>query len=153
MVSLTDYFKLVRFFNEYTAHYKEMLDFEYKKLDMINNDRIEELSGSLPTEQALIMKANSLESKRLKLLEDDKDLTFREIIEKAPISCKKRLEEQYSELSSYVLKIKELNDLANVIISGRLKRVERRTAELDTYNGKGSVKTEHASKAVIMNKV
>ncbi len=150
---MTDYFRLVRFFNEYVAHYKEFLEFEYKKLDMINNDKIEELSKILSTEQALIMKANSMENKRLKLLEDDKELTFKEIIEKAPLSCKKRLEEQYNELSGYVLKIKEINGLANIIISGRLKRAERRNAELDTYNGKGNVKTEYASGASIMKNV
>lgn len=148
-----DYFKLVRFFNEYIVHYKELLDFEYSKLDMINNDKIEELSRSLSKEQALIMKSNSMEKKRIEILGDDKDLTFREIIEKAPISCKKRLEGQYEELSACVMKIKELNDLANVIITGRLKRVERKTAELDTYDGKGGLKTEHATRSAIMNKV
>lgn len=148
-----DYFKLVRFFNEYIVHYKELLDFEYSKLDMINNDKIEELSLSLSKEQALIMKSNSMEKKRIEILGDDKDLTFKEIIEKAPISCKKRLEGQYEELSACVMKIKELNDLANVIITGRLKRVERKTAELDTYDGKGGVKTEHATRSAIMNKV
>ena len=148
-----DYFKLVRFFNEYIAHYKELLDFEYSKLDMINNDKIEELSRSLSKEQALIMKSNSMEKKRIEILGEDKDLTFKEIIEKAPISCKKRLEGQYEELSACVMKIKELNDLANVIITGRLKRVERKTAELDTYDGKGGVKAEHATRSAIMNKV
>lgn len=148
-----DYFKLVRFFNEYIVHYKELLDFEYSKLDMINNDKIEELSRSLSKEQALIMKSNSMEKKRIEILGDDKDLTFREIIEKAPISCKKRLEGQYEELSACVMKIKELNDLANVIITGRLKRVEGKTAELDTYDGKGGLKTEHATRSAIMNKV
>ncbi len=148
-----DYFKLVRFFNEYIVHYKELLDFEYSKLDMINNDKIEELSRSLSKEQALIMKSNSMEKKRIEILGEDKDLTFKEIIEKAPISCKKRLEGQYEELSACVMKIKELNDLANVIITGRLKRVERKTAELDTYDGKGGLKTEHATRSAIMNKV
>lgn len=148
-----DYFKLVRFFNEYIVHYKELLDFEYSKLDMINNDRIEELSRSLSKEQALIMKSNSMEKKRIEILGEDKDLTFKEIIEKAPLSCKKRLEGQYEELSACVMKIKELNDLANIIITGRLKRVERRTAELDTYDGKGGVKTEHVTRSAIMNKV
>ena len=80
---MIDYFKLVRFFAEYTAHYKEFLEFEFKKLDMINNDKIEELSASLSVEQALIMKANSLENKRLAILGEDKDLTFKEIIDKA----------------------------------------------------------------------
>lgn len=148
-----DYFKLVRFFNEYIVHYKELLDFEYSKLDMINNDKIEELSRSLSKEQALIMKSNSMEKKRIEILGEDKDLTFKEIIEKTPISCRKRLEGQYEELSACVMKIKELNDLANVIITGRLKRVERKTAELDTYDGKGGVKTEHATHSAIMNKV
>lgn len=150
---MIDYFKLVRFFGEYTAHYRELRDFEYKKLDMINNDRIEELSNILSVEQALIMKTNSFEAKRVNLLGEDSKLTFREIIEKAPVSCKKRLQEQYEELSECVMKIKELNDLANIIISGRLRRVERRTAELDTYNGKGALKTEHASKAAISKNV
>lgn len=148
-----DYFKLVRFFNDYNAHYKELLDFEYSKLDMINKDKIEELSQSLSKEQALIMRSNAMEKKRTEILGEDKDLTFREIIDKAPLSCKKRLQSQYEELSACVLKIKEINDLANVIISGRLKRVERRTAELDTYDGSGTVKTEHATRASIMNKV
>lgn len=150
---MTDYFQLVRFINEYNAHYKEFLEFEYKKLDLINNDKIEELSNILSTEQALIMKTNSLENKRIKLLGDDKDLSFIDIIEKAPISCKKRLEEQYAELSASVNKIKELNDMSDIIISGRLKRVERKTAELDTYNGKGNVKTEHVSKVTISQNV
>ena len=148
-----DYFKLMRFFNEYITHYHELLDFEYKKLDMINNDRIEELSNILSVEQALIMKTNSLETKRMNILGDDKGLTFKEIIESAPISCKKRLEEQYMDLSECVAKIKELNDMANIIITGRLKRVEKYTAELDTYNDKGDVKTEHVSKSSIYKNV
>lgn len=153
MFRLTDYFGLVRFFNEYNAHYKEFLKFEYQKLDLINNNKIEELSNILSTEQALIMKTNSLENKRIKLLGEDKDLTFKEIINKAPISCKKRLQDQYDELSASVSKIKELNDMADIIISGRLHRVERKTAELDTYNDKGSLKTEHALKASISKNV
>ena len=120
---------------------------------MINNDKIAELSANLSVEQALIMKANSLEARRLKLLEEEKDLTFKEIIAKAPTSCRKRLEEQYNELSQYVAKIKEINDLSNIIISGRLKRVERKNAELDTYNGKGAVKTEYASGSAIFRNV
>ena len=150
---MIDYFKLVRFFAEYTAHYKEFLEFELKKLDMINNDKIEELSASLSVEQALIMKATSLENKRLAILGEDKELTFKEIIEKAPLSCRKRLQDQYAELSKYVARIKEINDLSNIIITGRLRRVERRNAELDTYNGKGAVKTEYATGSSIFKNV
>ena len=144
---------MVRFFNDYNAHFKELMDFEYKKLDMINNDRIEELSNILSTEQALIMRTDTLEKKRLELMEDNKERTFADIIAEAPVSCKARLEEQYKELAEYVGKIKELNDLANIIITGRLRRVEKKTAELNTYDDKGGVKTEYAAKASISQNV
>lgn len=144
---------MVRFFNDYNAHFKELMDFEYKKLDMINNDRIEELSNILSTEQALIMRTDTLEKKRLELMEGNKECTFADIIAAAPVSCKARLEEQYKELAEYVGKIKELNDLANVIITGRLRRVEQKTAELNTYDDKGGVKTEYAAKASISQNV
>ena len=55
---MPDYNKLIAFFDEYITHYKEFLQFEYLKLDMINNNQIEKLSKSLSTEQALIMKTN-----------------------------------------------------------------------------------------------
>lgn len=148
-----DYFLLVRFLSEYIEEYNELLSFEYKKLDLINNNQIEELSGILSTEQALIMKINSMENKRIKILGDSSNLNFREIIESAPISCKKRLQNQYDELSTAVNKIKELNDMANIIISGRLKRVERKTVELDTYNETGNVKTSYATKMAISKNV
>lgn len=144
---------MVRFFNDYNAHFKELMDFEYKKLDMINNDRIEELSNILSTEQALIMRTDTLEKKRLELMGDNKERTFADIIAEAPVSCKARLEEQYKELAEYVGKIKELNDLANIIITGRLRRVEQKTAELNTYDDKGGVKTEYAAKASISQNV
>ena len=144
---------MVRFFNDYNAHFKELMDFEYKKLDMINNDRIEELSNILSTEQALIMRTDTLEKKRLELMEDNKERTFADIIAEAPVSCKARLEEQYKELAEYVGKIKELNDLANIIITGRLRRVEQKTAELNTYDDKGGIKTEYAAKASISQNV
>ena len=78
---MSDYNKIIAFFDEYITHYREFLQFEYLKLDMINNNQIEKLSSSLSTEQALIMKTNSLETKRLKVLEGTKGNTFAEIAE------------------------------------------------------------------------
>ena len=94
---------MVRFFNDYNAHFKELMDFEYKKLDMINNDRIEELSNILSTEQALIMRTDTLEKKRLELMGDNKDCTFADIIAVAPVSCKARLIRSSSRMSLFFL--------------------------------------------------
>lgn len=150
---MLDYFKMIRFFEEYISHYKEFLKFEYAKLDMINNDEIEKLSNSLATEQALIMKTNSYEGRRIKLLGEHSDMTFAQIVESAPISCKRRLESQHKEFSDIIYKIKEINDTANTIVSERLKRIQRKTAELDTYNGRGNVRRESASRVVISRNV
>ncbi len=150
---MPDYNKIIAFFDEYIAHYREFLQFEYSKLDMINRDDIEKLSSSLSNEQALIMKTNSLESKRIKLLEGTNGKSFAEIAENAPGEFGRRLSEQHEELSALIFKIKEINDTANIIVSERLKKIQRKTAELDVYDGKGTVKHEHASKAAISKNV
>ncbi len=149
---MLDYKKIIAFFDGYIAHYKEFLDFEYQKLDMINKDEIEKLSNSLSIEQALIMKTNSLENKRDKLL-GGSDVTFASIVENSPAEFSPRLEEQHRELSALIYKIKEINDTANAIVSERLKKIQRHTAELDVYDGKGSVRHEHAVRAAITKNV
>ncbi|MCM1522974.1 MAG: flagellar protein FlgN [Ruminococcus sp.] len=136
-----DYKKLIAFFDDYNAHYKGLLKFEYSKLDMINKDEIEKLSSSLSTEQAFIMKGNTLEAARIKLIGGEQK-TFADIIKEAPEEYRAVLQKQYDELSETVLKIKELNDIANDIVTGRLQRIRSKVGELDTYNGKGKVTKE-----------
>ncbi len=150
---MSDYNKIIAFFDEYIAHYREFLQFEYLKMDMLNHNQIEQLSASLSKEQAFIMKTNSYETKRLKLLEGVKGSTFAEIAENAPEEFRKRLAEQHKELSEIVFRIKELNDAANITVTERLKKIERRTAELDVYDGKGTVKRGHASRLAISKNV
>jgi len=148
-----DYAKIVAFFDEYTAHYKEFLDFEYQKADMINKNEIEKLSKALATEQALIMKTNSYEGKRVKLLNDNAELTFENLIEDSPERFKKRLEEQHRKMTEMIFKIKEINDHANIIVTTRLKNIQKRTAELDTYNGKGALNRKSATRTAISRNV
>ncbi len=150
---MPDYNKIIAFFDEYISHYKDFLQFEYLKLDMLNHNQIEQLSASLSKEQAFIMKTNSYETKRMKLLEGVKGATFAEIAENAPEEFRGRLTEQHKELSEIVFRIKELNDSANITVTERLKKIERKTAELDVYDGKGTVKREHASRLAISKNV
>ncbi|MCH5349398.1 MAG: flagellar export chaperone FlgN, partial [Oscillospiraceae bacterium] len=100
---MADYKKIIAFFDEYIDHYREFLDFEYSKLDMLNKNQIEKLSNSLSVEQALIMKTNSLEAKRIKLVEGS-GKTFAELTEGAPEEFRERLSKQHDELSSLVYK-------------------------------------------------
>ncbi len=150
---MPDYKKIIAFFDEYIAHYREFLEFEYLKLDMINHNQIEKLSKSLSSEQALIMKTNSYETKRVKLLEGTTGSTFAEIAENAPEEYRERLSAQHKELSEIVFRIKELNDCAKITVTERLKKIQRKTAELDVYDGKGTLKREHASRLAISKNV
>ncbi len=134
------------------AHYNIFLTFEYAKADMIHTGAVAQLSDSLTTEQALIMKTNALEARRIKLVEGCGD-SFGELIDGAPQEHKERLKSQHRELSEIIYKIKELNDNAGVIVAERLKRIQKRTAELDVYDGKGALKREHATKAAIFRNV
>jgi inosine/xanthosine triphosphate pyrophosphatase family protein len=146
---MLDFAKITAFFDEYSAHFKEFLDFECKKADMINKNQIEQLSKALSAEQALIMKTTSYEGKRVKLLGDDAELTFTELIGAAPPQYKTRLEEQHKKMSDMIFKIKELNDHANIIVNARLKHIRSRTSELDTYDDKGALNRRPAAKAFI----
>ena len=150
---MPDYNKIIAFFDEYITHYKEFLQFEYLKLDMINHNQIEKLSKSLSTEQALIMKTNSYEIKRVKLLEGTTGSTFAESAANAPEEYREKLTKQHKELSEIVFRIKELNDSANITVTERLKKIQRKTAELDVYDGRGTVKREHASRLAISKNV
>lgn len=149
---MPDYKKIIAFFDEYIAHYKSFLKFEYAKADMINKGAIAQLSDSLTTEQALIMKTNTFEARRLKLVEGCGD-SFGELIDGAPAEHKEKLKSQHKELSEIIYKIKELNDNAGAIVTERLKRIQQRTAELDVYDGKGALKREHATKTAIFRNV
>lgn len=145
-----DYNALIAFFDEYNAHFRSFLKFEYSKMDMLNKGDIEELSASLSTEQAFIMKSNSLEKQRLALLGDNNTKTFEQIVSEAPAEFKSRLDEQRISLSEMIYKIKELNDTANIIVSERLKKIRSTVGELDTYNGRGAVKKESAAGSTIL---
>lgn len=150
---MPDYKKITDFFDEYIEHYRVFLKFECAKASMISHGAIEELSNSLPTEQALIMKTNVLEKKRMKLVEGVPGSTFEELAENAPEEYREKLKAQHKRLSELLYKIKDINDEANVIVSERLKKIQRRTAELDVYDGKGSLKREHTTKAAILKNV
>lgn len=150
---MIDYKIITDFFDEYIIHYQELLSFELTKLDMINKNDIETLSGALPREQALIMKTDSFEARRIKLLGEDAGKSFPQIIEMAPVEYKEKLSQQRKVISSSVMKIKEINDIAGVIVAERLKRIKRRIGESGTYNGRGGVKRDSASLSAISKSV
>ncbi|MGN0695988.1 MAG: flagellar export chaperone FlgN [Oscillospiraceae bacterium] len=149
---MLDYQEFLNFSMECNAHYRALLSFEMKKMKMIHDDDIDSLGKALPEEQALVMKSNSLERRRADILgEENASKTFKDIISEAPLLYKRRLDNQYKELCELIGKIKEINDMAAVIINSRLARMGGKH-ELDTYDGRGGVsKTNGAEKHTTFN--
>ncbi len=149
---MLDYDLFLIFSQECNAHYRQLYGFELKKLKLIKEDDIKTLSASLPEEQALVMKSNSLETKRAKLLgEENSHKTFKDLIDEAPDVYKKKLNSLYEELSWLIGRIKDINDISSVIVNKRLA-VMGKEHELDTYDGKGGVfKTNGAEKHTTFN--
>ncbi len=133
-----DYNSLLLFFKQYNEHYRDFLAFELKKMKLVAEDDIQGLTDSIKTEQALIMKTNAFETKRLRILSgaNGQNKTFSTIIDEAPDDKKDALRAEFKELSRLVLEIKKVNDNVRLIVAERMKRFET-PSESDTYNVNG----------------
>ncbi len=149
-----NYKLIVDFFEQYTKHYIELLDFENKKLKYITSNDVDSLNNCLGKEQALIMMGNNLEAKRRELLKKEglAESTFGEMIESSPDEYKNKLQSIFSDLSKYVLEVKRINDQAMSVVRVKLNSIEnklsRNTGEI--YNDKGGRK--HTAMSVAMTK-
>jgi len=154
---LSDYSTMIDFFDEYILHYKELLAFENQKLELIVANNVTELSNCLSKEQALIMKGNSLEKKRISLMNEQglSDIKFGEIIDNSPKEFSTRLKSSYSELSKYVNEVKRINTNAMEIVNGKLSAVESKLSKTnnDTYDVKGGKKRESNSTSALTKNI
>ena len=135
---MEDYNSLLIFFKQYNEHYRDFLAFELKKMKLVAEDDIQGLTDSIKTEQALIMKTNAFETKRLKILSGvgGQNKRFSDIIDEAPEDKKDALRAEFKELSRLVLEIKKVNDNVRLIVTERMKKFET-PSESDTYNVNG----------------
>lgn len=134
---MLNYYELISYFEQYILHYKDVLKFEYQKLESIINNNVTWLSSAISTEQAFIMKTNSYESRREKLLgEENKGKTFVAIIEEAPEEYKSSLKDCYNEISQLVFEIKRVNNHAHEIIAERMQQFGGGEQD-NTYSLKG----------------
>ena len=148
---MLDYQKLLNFFDEYISHYRELLRFETEKLRLIAEDDLKGLENCIGREQALVMKTNAFEKKRLELMPKEK--TFKAIIDETPIEFKAQLEARYLDLSRAVLKVKEINDSAKDVITKKLAFVEKAmNSESSQIYDKSGARSAAKGAAVSLNK-
>lgn len=138
------YNEYIDFFGKYLAHYRELLTFENKKFSLVLEDNIPQLEKALEDEQALIMRGDILEKKRLKLqLELGlADKSFEEIIAICPEQYKLKFAAINQELSAVVFEIKKINLLGNELVRDKLEKINKITNSnniVQPYNKSGTV--------------
>lgn len=131
---------VIDFMGDYIEHYRELLNFERNKLILVTEDDVDGLISSISTEQALVMKSESLEKKRLKLFDDLNltGMTYKNIAENSPSEFKTRIKEDAKEFTGLVLEVQKINKGIETIINERFKSMgQADDKEITAYTGKG----------------
>lgn len=143
--------KVIRFLEKYNSVYRDMVAFLTEKQAKVMADDLLWLLDSVEDEQALVMKIQSEENARTALFEELGlgEMKAKQLIEEAPDERKSKLTLLYDELTGYVAKIKQLNNIIVETVEKKLSVQEeliRKTGMTltETYNGYGA-KIKHTS--------
>lgn len=143
---------IIDFMSDYIEYYRELLDFEKKKLTLVTQDDIDGLIASISTEQALVMQSESLENKRLKLFDElgIAGMTYRNIAQNSPDEFKTKIEEDAKVFSALVLEVQKLNKGIETIISEKFKLMGKNSdKEITAYTGKGKKISNTGNSSII----
>ena len=143
--------RIIGFLAKYNRGYRDMVAFLTEKQAKVMADDLLWLLDSVEDEQALVMKIQSEESARSALFEELGlgEIKAKQLIEAAPDERKSKLTLLYDELTGYVARIKQLNNIIVETVEKKLSVQEelmRKTGMTltETYNGYGA-KIKHTS--------
>lgn len=145
------------FMEEYNKHYEAFIIFLSTKMSKVMADDLYWLSESLGDEQAMIMKGQSLEQKRLALFQRVglKDYTVEMLLKECPEECKSKLTLECHKFNDYIIQVQKLNSEILDTVERKLKfqaDLVRKTglAPAETYNGYGTkIKTTTGGGGII----
>lgn len=127
---------LYDFLNDYTKFWEEVLVEEKEKLKNISSGNVELVEKSINDQQAVIMKINNMEDKRIKLLEEVnlKDKTFKEVVMQASEEYKPQLLKNLETFEKTFEDIKYYNDKCKEIAKSHLDYIGANTEKENTYS-------------------
>ena len=102
--------------------YRELHKFLMKKHTKILDDDLEWLTDSLNTEQAYVMKSQSLEKKRQALFQGlgIADRKISEMMDEVPEGCRAKMKQLSMQRADMVDNIREINEQTNEIVKRKL---------------------------------
>jgi len=136
--------EIIKVLEEFNEHFTELTDFLVEKQNRVLADDLIWLNDALPTEQKLVMKSTSLETRRIKLLESLglKDRTSSMLMEECPDEYKGKLRFEFVNLEKHIDRVKQLNDDTLEAISRKMAAAEdflrsKGAVGADVYGAKG----------------
>lgn len=148
--------ELIELLKECAEVYKQFLELEYEKYDIVIKNDIETLDDIVSKEQVVFLKMRGLEQKREKLIISMgmSGKTFKEIIDY--LDNDEKLLSEYEKLRSIISEVKKISSLCKTLIEVRLHRLDKAMSQLgeseNTYRNK-EIKNSSAKSLIISKKV
>ncbi len=116
--------------------YRELHKFLMKKHTKILDDDLEWLTDSLNTEQAYVMKSQSLEKKRQALFQGlgIADRKLSEMMDEVPEGCRAKMKQLSMQLADLVDNIREINEQTNEIVKRKLDNQAELVSRAGIFN-------------------
>lgn len=140
MSEFTDFIKLIE---EFIRFFDELIPLEQEKLDAAVKNRVSFIEECMHKEQALVLRLRGLEQKREKAQEKlgMKDLSFRQILEKAPDDVSSVLKPLFDRMSEQVRTLQSIIDNSKNAIEVNLHVIQSslagNTPGRETYSASG----------------
>jgi len=148
--------ELIELLKESAEVYKQFLELEYKKYDIVIKNDISTLDDIVSKEQVVFLKMRGLEQKREKLVVSlgMNGRTFKEIIDDQDED--ENLLSEYQNLKSIISEVKKISSLCKTLIEVRLHRLDKAMSQLgeneNTYTNK-EIKNGSAKSLIISKKI
>lgn len=148
--------ELIELLKESAEVYKQFLELEYEKYDIVIKNDIETLDDIVSKEQVVFLKMRGLEQKREKLIISMgmSGKTFKEIIDY--LDKDENLLSEYEKLKSIISEVRKISSLCKTLIEVRLHRLDKAMSQLgeseNTYRNK-EIKNSSAKSLIISKKV
>ncbi|MDF2948240.1 MAG: hypothetical protein K0R07_250 [Sedimentibacter sp.] len=148
--------ELIELLKESAEVYKQFLELEYKKYDIVIKNDVISLDDIVSKEQVVFLKMRGLEQKREKLIVSFgmNGKTFKEIIDNQDED--ENLLSEYQKLKSIISEVKKISSLCKTLIEVRLHRLDKAMSQLgeseNTYTNK-EIKNGSAKSLIISKKI
>lgn len=127
--------RLLHFFEEMLAFYRDFLEFERRKYDIIVSGDFAKLDESLRQEQAFTLKARGLESDRVKLLGETgcSGVQFRNLPAEVDPSRREAMQKLYEGISSAVMGVQQVNERCAGMTKVKMARASKTLSEMENH--------------------